>query len=62
MAEDTLSKDTIITDILDNDISIALEKLSILSDNSSSNGVPNNNSENLSNNTTDTFKHNNFGD
>ena len=32
MTEDTLSNDTIITDILDNDISIALEKLSISSD------------------------------
>ena len=41
MAEDTSSIDTIITDILDNDISIALEKLSILSDKSSSNDVLN---------------------
>ena len=36
MTEDTLSNDTIITDILDNDISIALEKLSILSNKSGS--------------------------
>ena len=53
MTEDTSSNDTIITDILDNDISIALEKLSILSDKSSSNDVPNKDCENLSNDTMD---------
>ena len=41
MAEDTLSNNTIITGILDNDIGTELEKLSILSDKSSSNDVPN---------------------
>ena len=51
----TLSNDTIITDILDNDISITLEKVSILSDKSSSNDVPNKYSEKLSNNTIDIF-------
>ena len=56
MTEDTLSNDTIRTDILDNDISIALEKLSILSDKSNSNDVPNKDFENLSNNTIDIFK------
>ena len=56
MTEDTLSNDAIITDILHDDISIALEKLSVLSDKSSSNDVPNKNSENLSNDTTDIFK------
>ena len=56
MTEDTSSNDTIITDILDNDISIALEKLSILSDKSSSNDVPNKDSENLSNDTIDIFQ------
>ena len=56
MTEDTLSNDTIRTDILYNDISIALEKLSILSDKSSSNYVPNKDFENLSNNTIDIFK------
>ena len=56
MTEDTLSNDTIITDILDNDISVALEKLSILSDKTSSNDVPNKDSEKLSNNTIDIFK------
>ena len=56
MTEDTSSNDTIITDILDNDISIALEKLSILSDKSSSNDVPNRDSENLSSDTIDIFK------
>ena len=35
MTEGTLSNDTIITDIVDCDISIALEKLSIVSDKSS---------------------------
>ena len=55
MTEDTSSNDTIITDILDNDISIALEKL-ILSDKSNSNDVPNKNSENLSNDIIDIFK------
>ena len=39
MTEDTLSNDTVITDTLDNDISVALEKLSILLDKSSSNDV-----------------------
>ena len=56
MTEGTLSNDTIRTDILDNDISIALEKLSILSDKSSSNDVQNKDFENLSNNTIDIFK------
>ena len=56
MTEDTLSNNTITTDILDNDISIALEKLCILSDESSSNDVPNKDSENLSNYTIDIFK------
>ena len=51
----TLSNDTIITDILDNDISITLEKVSILSDKSISNDVPNKYSEKLSNNTIDIF-------
>ena len=55
MTEDTSSNDTIITDILDNDISIALEKL-ILSDKSNSNDVPNKNSKNLSNDIIDIFK------
>ena len=55
MTEDTSSNDTIITDILDNDISIALEKL-ILWDKSNSNDVPNKNSENLSNDIIDIFK------
>ena len=56
MTEDTLSNDTIITDILDNDISVSLEKLSILSDKCSSNDVPNKDSEKLSNNIIDIFK------
>ena len=56
MTEDTLSNDTIITDILDNDISVALEKLSILSDKSTSNDGSNKDSEKLSNNTIDIFK------
>ena len=56
MTEDTSSNVTIITDILDNDISIALEKLSILLDKSSSNDVPNKDSENLSSDTIDIFK------
>ena len=56
MIKDTLSNDTISTDILDNDISIALEKLSILSDKSSSNDVPNKDFENLSKNTIGIFK------
>ena len=51
MVEDTLS-----SDILDNGISLALEKLTILSDKSTSGDVPNTDSENLSNNTTDIFK------
>ena len=55
MTEDTSSNDSIITDILDNDISVALEKL-ILSDKSNSNDVPNKNSENLSNDIIDIFK------
>ena len=55
MTEDTSSNDTIITDILDNDISIALEKL-ILSDKSNSNDVLDKNSENLSNDIIDIFK------
>ena len=55
MTEGTSSNDTIITDILDNDISIALEKL-ILSDKSNSNDVPNKNSKNLSNDIIDIFK------
>ena len=56
MAEDTSRNVTIITDILDNDISIALEKLSILLDKSSSNDVPNKDSENLSSDTIEKFK------
>ena len=56
MTEDRSSNDTIITDIMDNDISIALEKLSISSDKSSSNDVPNKESESLSNDTIDIFK------
>ena len=56
MTEGTSSNDTIITDIVDNDISIVLEKLSILSDKSSSNDVPNKESEKLSNETIDIFK------
>ena len=56
MTEGKPSSDTIITDIVANDISIALEKLSILSDKSSSNDVPNKESENLSNDTIDIFK------
>ena len=47
MTEDTLSNDTIITDILDNDISVALEKLSILLDKSSSNDVSNKDSKKI---------------
>ena len=53
MTEGTSSNDTIITYIVDNDISITLEKRSILSDKSSSNDVPNKDSENLSNDTMD---------
>ena len=56
MTEDTLSKVTIITNILSNGISIALEKLSILLDKSNSNDVPNKNSGNLSNDTIGIFK------
>ena len=56
MTEDTLSKVTIITNILHNGISIALEKLSILSNKSSSNDVPNKDSGNLSNDTICIFK------
>ena len=56
MAEDASSSDTIITDIVDNGISITLEIFSILSDKSSSNDVPNKDSENLSNDTIDAFK------
>ena len=41
MTDDTLSNDTIITDILDNDISKALEKLSVLLDKNSTNDVHN---------------------
>lgn len=41
MTEGTLSNDTIINDILYNDTSIALEKLTILLDKSSSNEVSN---------------------
>ena len=41
MTKDILSNDTIITDILDNETSIALEKRSILSDKSSSGDVRN---------------------
>ena len=51
-----ISNDTITTDIVDNDITTALEKLSILLDKSSSNDVPNKASQNLSNDTTDIFK------
>ena len=56
MTEDTLRNDTIRTDIRENDISIVLDKLSILSNKSSSNGVPNKDSEILSSNTIDIFK------
>ena len=56
MTEGKSSSDTIITDIVANDISIALEKLSILSDKSSSNDAPNKESENISNDTIDIFK------
>ena len=56
MTEDTSNNVTIVTDILDNDTSIALEKLSNLSDKSSSNDVPYKDSENLSNDTIDIFK------
>ena len=47
MTEDTLINVTIITDILDNDISVALEKLSILLDKSSSNDVSNKDSKKI---------------
>ena len=47
MTKDTLSNDTILTDILDNDISVALEKLSILLDKSSSNDVSNKDSKKI---------------
>ena len=47
MTEGILSNDTIITDILDNDISVALEKLSILLDKSSSNDVSNKDSKKI---------------
>ena len=56
MTEDTLSKVTIITNILNNGMSIALEKLSILLDKSNSNDVPNKDSGNLSNDTIGIFK------
>ena len=56
MTEDTLSKVTIITNILNNGISIALEKRSILLDKSNSNDVPNKDSGNLSNDTIGIFK------
>ena len=56
MTEGTSSNDTIITDIVDNDISITLEKLSILWDKSSSDDVLNKESENLSNDAIDIFK------
>ena len=56
MTEDTLSKVTIITNILNNGISIALEKLSILLDKSNSNDVPNKDSGNVSNDTIGIFK------
>ena len=56
MTEDTLSKVTIITNILNNGISIALEKLSILLDKSNSDDVPNKDSGNLSNDTIGIFK------
>ena len=61
MTEDRLSNDTITNDILDNNISIALEKHTILSEKISNNEVPNKDSENLSSKTADTFKPN-FGD
>lgn len=41
MTDDTLSNDNIITDILDNDISKALEKLSVLLDKNSTNDFHN---------------------
>ena len=56
MTEDTLSKVTIITNILNNGISIALEKRSILLDKSNSNDVPNKDSGNLSNDIIGIFK------
>ena len=56
MTEGASSNDTIITYIVDNDISITLEKRFILSDKSSSNDVPDKDSENLSNDTIDIFK------
>ena len=55
MTEDTLNNDTIITDILNNDISIALDKLFILLEEGSSNDVPNKESDNLSSDTMDIF-------
>ena len=61
MTEDRLSNDTITNDILDNNISIALEKHTILSEKISNDEVPNKDSENLSRKTADTFKPN-FGD
>ena len=61
MTEDRLSNDTITNDILDNNINIALEKHTILSEKISNDEVPNKDSENLSSKTADTFKPN-FGD
>ena len=55
MTEDTLNNGTIITDILNNDISIALDKLFILLEEGSSNDVPNKESDNLSSDTMDIF-------
>ena len=52
----TLNNDTIIIDILDNDISIALEKLTSLLDKGNNDDVPNKYSKKLSNNTTDISK------
>ena len=56
MKEETLSNDTIIAAILYNDISIALEKRSILSHKSRPGDNPNKDSEKLSNNSAGIFK------
>ena len=61
MAEDRLSNDNITNDILDNNISLALEKYTILSEKISKDDIPNKDSENVFNKTADTFKPN-FGD
>ena len=56
MTEDRLSNDTVTNDILDNNISIALEKHTILLEKISNNYVPNKDSEHVSNKTPDTSK------